>query len=76
MEVEQQNRSETEIERQNRVEALANAVRHRLREEDADAIVRSAQKYFEFLQGVIPNELKDRRIDITQRITEPVSERK
>ena len=53
MEVEQQNRSETEIERQNRVEALANAVRHRLRGEDADDVVVSAQKYFEFLQGDI-----------------------
>jgi len=51
MEAKQQNRSETEAARQNRVEALANAVRHRLREEDADAVVVSAQKYFEFLQG-------------------------
>ena len=40
-----------EREQQNRVEALANAVRHRLREESADDIVNSAEKYFEFLQG-------------------------
>jgi hypothetical protein len=39
------------VERLNRVEALANAVRHRLREETADDVVKSAQKYFEFLQG-------------------------
>ncbi len=37
--------------RQNRIEALANAVRHRLKEEDADAVVKTAEKYFEFLQG-------------------------
>lgn len=42
------------VERLNRVEALGNAVRHRLREEDADAVVKSAQKYFEFLQGTSP----------------------
>jgi hypothetical protein len=39
------------VERLNRVEALANAVRHRLREENADDVVKSAQKYFDFLQG-------------------------
>ena len=38
-------------EHQNRVEALANAVRHRLKEETADDIVKSAEKYFKFLQG-------------------------
>ncbi len=38
-------------ENQNRVEALANAVRHRLKEEKPDDIVKSAQQYFEFLQG-------------------------
>ena len=38
-------------EHQNRIEALANAVRHRLKEESADDIVKSAEKYFEFLQG-------------------------
>jgi hypothetical protein len=42
------------VERLNRVEALANAVRHRLREENADDVVKSAQKYFEFLQGNAP----------------------
>ena len=37
-------------ENQNRIEALSNAVRHRLKEETADDIVKSAEKYFEFLQ--------------------------
>jgi len=41
-------------ERLNRVEALANAVRHRIRDENADEVVRNAQKYFEFLQGNAP----------------------
>ncbi len=36
---------------QNRIEALANAVRHRLKEESADDIVKSAEKYFQFLEG-------------------------
>ena len=40
-----------EREQQNRIEALANAVRHRLKEETADDIVESAEKYYEFLQG-------------------------
>ena len=40
-----------ETEQQNRIEALANAVRHRLREETAEDIVKSAEKYYEFLQG-------------------------
>lgn len=39
------------VERLNRVEALNNAVRHRLKEESADDVVKSAQKYYEFLQG-------------------------
>ena len=38
-------------EQKNRVEALHNAVRHRLREELPDDVVKSAEKYFEFLQG-------------------------
>ena len=38
-------------EHQNRIEALANAVRHRLKEESADDIVKSAEKYFQFLEG-------------------------
>lgn len=42
------------VERLNRVEALGNAVRHRLREENADEVVKAAQKYFEFLQGNAP----------------------
>lgn len=42
------------VERLNRVEALNNAVRHRLREDSADDVVKSAQKYFEFLQGTAP----------------------
>lgn len=48
METKDLNRSVEEL---NRVEALANAVRHRLKEETADDVVKSAQKYFEFLQG-------------------------
>jgi hypothetical protein len=40
-----------EAERLNRIEALANAVRHRLREESPDEVVIAAQKYFNFLQG-------------------------
>lgn len=39
------------VERLNRVEALNNAVRHRLKEESADDVVNSAQKYYEFLRG-------------------------
>jgi len=38
-------------EQQNRTEALQNAVRHRLKEETADNVVESAEKYFKFLQG-------------------------
>ena len=40
-----------EAERLNRIEALNNAVRHRLREEKPDEVVIAAQKYFNFLQG-------------------------
>ena len=40
-----------EREHNNRVEALQNAVRHRLREETPKDIVKSAEEYFEFLQG-------------------------
>ena len=40
-----------EREQQNRIEALENAVRHRLKEETADDIVKTAEKYYEFLQG-------------------------
>lgn len=40
-----------DVERLNRVEALANAVRHRLKEETADDVVKSAEKYYAFLQG-------------------------
>ncbi len=42
--------TKNERQQQNRVEALANAVRHRLKEETADDIVKSAEKYFAFLQ--------------------------
>jgi hypothetical protein len=38
-------------ERDNRVEALHEAARHRLAKEDADNVVANAEKYFEFLQG-------------------------
>jgi hypothetical protein len=34
-----------------RIEALQNAVRHRLKEETPDDVVKSAAKYFEFLRG-------------------------
>lgn len=50
MEVKELNRSVEEL---NRVEALANAVRHRLKEETPDDVVKSAEKYFAFLQGKI-----------------------
>lgn len=38
------------IEQLNRIEALANAVRHRLKEETPDEVVVAAEKYFDFLQ--------------------------
>ena len=34
-----------------KIEALQNAVRHRLKEETPDDVVKSAQKYFAFLKG-------------------------
>ena len=40
-----------EKERENRVEALHEAARHRLADEKAADVVGNAQKYFEFLQG-------------------------
>ena len=43
------------VEELNRVEALANAVRHRLKEETPEQVVAAAQKYFEFLQGKAPS---------------------
>jgi len=46
-----------EAERLNRIEALANAVRHRLREESPDEVVVAAQKYFTFLQGNLSQKL-------------------
>lgn len=39
------------VEALNRVEALANAVRHRLKEETPEQVVAAAEKYFAFLQG-------------------------
>ena len=39
------------VDQLNRVEALANAVRHRLKEETPEQVVQAAQKYFEVLQG-------------------------
>lgn len=36
---------------EDRVEALNNAVRHRLSTEKPDDIVKAAEKYFKFLQG-------------------------
>jgi len=38
-------------EHRNRVEALANAVRHRLREETPEEVVKAAEMYYRFLQG-------------------------
>lgn len=40
-----------EREQMNRINALDNAVRHRLKEETAEDCVKAAEKYFEFLQG-------------------------
>lgn len=40
-----------EEEHRDRFEALNNAVRHRLKEEKADDVVKSAEKYLAFLQG-------------------------
>jgi hypothetical protein len=34
-----------------RMNAMDNAVRHRLKEETADDVVKSANKYLDFLQG-------------------------
>lgn len=48
METREMTRSVAEL---NRVEALANAVRHRLKEETPDQVVAAAAKYFAFLQG-------------------------
>ena len=39
-------------ESQMRMNALDNAVRHRLKEESAEDVVKSAEKYFQFLQGI------------------------
>lgn len=38
-------------EREDRIAALNEAARHRLGSEDADQIVKNAEKYFAFLQG-------------------------
>lgn len=40
-----------EKEKENRVEALHEAARHRLANETAADVVENAEKYFEFLQG-------------------------
>lgn len=42
---------ETRLEAGNRFEALSMAVRNKLKEEKADEIVTTAEKYFKFLQG-------------------------
>ena len=49
------NRSVSEL---NRVEALQNAVRHRMREETPADVVRSAELYFAFLQGTSAEQAK------------------
>ena len=40
-----------ESERENRIEALHEAARHRLADETAVDVVANAERYFEFLQG-------------------------
>lgn len=40
-----------EREQENRSEALGHAVRHKIGTERADEVIRSAEKYFKFLQG-------------------------
>lgn len=40
-----------EKEQMNRINALDNAVRHRLKEETAEDCVRAAEKYYAFLKG-------------------------
>lgn len=40
-----------ESDQMKRMNALDNAVRHRLKEETADDIVKSAEKYYAFLKG-------------------------
>jgi len=37
-----------------RINALDNAVRHRIKDESAEQVVENAKKYFEFLQGNEP----------------------
>jgi hypothetical protein len=49
MEPEQHTEQRT-VEQLDRMEALSQAVRHKTSKESADEIVRTAQKYFEFLQ--------------------------
>lgn len=44
-------RTDDEKEQMNRINALDNAVRHRLKEETPEQVVEAAKKYFEFLQG-------------------------
>jgi hypothetical protein len=39
------------VEEIQRMNAMDNAVRHRLKEETADDVVKSAKKYLDFLQG-------------------------
>ncbi|MCH8135391.1 MAG: hypothetical protein IIB77_05360 [Proteobacteria bacterium] len=38
-------------EKENRIDALHEAARHRLADETADVVVANAEKYFEFLRG-------------------------
>ena len=49
--INERNNGNRTVEEFNRIEALANAVRHRLKEETPEQVVQAAQKYFEFLQG-------------------------
>ncbi len=61
-----------EEERQDRVEALGHAVRHRIKSEDRLAVVKTAERYLEFLQGmsVRPKSAEDCHFSVRQEETE------
>jgi hypothetical protein len=47
----QETRTEMSVEEMQRMNAMDNAIRHRIREESAEDVVNSARKYLDFLQG-------------------------
>lgn len=49
--INERNNGNRTVEEFNRIEALANAVRHRLKEETPEQVVAAAERYFAFLQG-------------------------